>query len=267
MSKPNFWRPEDLFYELAIERPDEIEIIAIAKACGAEVCYEPLEGCAANIVGYRNRAIITVDSRSSIPRQRFSIAHELGHWMYDRGTGALECKKRSFFEEWTTNNPEARANRYATDLLLPEPMFLEVAQSQPITFETVYSLRELFQTSRVATALRLVELSSYPAVLCCTKNGRRQWFKRSPELSEQLWPRDWPGAHSVTYALEKSGAKDSSGSTWASEWFEYPGAKETKIFEDVVRLDENMLLTLLWWKDPRAKRPRFKDDWWEDEED
>ena len=33
-------------------------------------------------------------------RQRFSAAHELGHWMYDRGKVAFACSKTVLNSEW-----------------------------------------------------------------------------------------------------------------------------------------------------------------------
>jgi len=49
--------------------------------------------------------------------------HELGHWMYDRGKASFSCEERQFIQDWSRNNPESCANRYASDLLLPIPIF------------------------------------------------------------------------------------------------------------------------------------------------
>jgi Zn-dependent peptidase ImmA (M78 family) len=81
-----------------------------------------LEGCAARITGNEDRAIITLDSDSRIERQRFSAGHELGHWMFDRGKVSLFStgyEGKIFLKEWSSTNPEIRANRYASDLLMP----------------------------------------------------------------------------------------------------------------------------------------------------
>jgi Zn-dependent peptidase ImmA (M78 family) len=97
----------------------------IARHCGAQVVYEPLKGCAARIVGYEDRAYITVGSASARGRQRFSIGHEIGHWMLDRRRGSFACEERAFATEWTPENPgpEQQANRYAKKLLPPAAMF------------------------------------------------------------------------------------------------------------------------------------------------
>jgi hypothetical protein len=64
---------------------------AIAYACGATILPQPLTGCQANIIGFGDRAIITVNSKSIRTRQRFSSGHEPGHWMKDRGQNAFGC--------------------------------------------------------------------------------------------------------------------------------------------------------------------------------
>lgn len=76
---------ERLLIELGIEAPREIDLEAIAWDAGAEVRFASLDSCEARIIGYGNRAIITVEESSIPTRKRFSIGHELGHWKYHRG--------------------------------------------------------------------------------------------------------------------------------------------------------------------------------------
>ena len=120
MSAPVFTNPTELLAELGITEPNELEIEVIAQYCEATVVYKPLKGCAARITGNSDRAIITIDSQSRRERQRFSAAHELGHWMFDRGqVSYLSCEEAVFIQQWSKFNPETRANRYASDLLMP----------------------------------------------------------------------------------------------------------------------------------------------------
>jgi Zn-dependent peptidase ImmA (M78 family) len=139
MGTPVFTSASALLQELGVIEPDDIDINAIAQHCGATVLYKPLEGCAARIAGNEDRAIITVDSNSRSERQRFSVGHELGHWMFDRGKVSLiSCKESVFLKEWSKHNPETRANRYASDLLMPVTMFKPRANSlKQMNFDTV----------------------------------------------------------------------------------------------------------------------------------
>src|SRR5262245_49053746 len=144
MEKSEYFRTAaELLRELGISTPDEIDIEAIAFHCGATIRYRPLTGCAARIVGNGNKAIITVDSHSTRARQRFSAAHELGHWMHDRRKASFSCEEAQFIREWSASNPESRANRYASDVLLPVTIFKPKAQAfRAMDFNIVRQLAE-----------------------------------------------------------------------------------------------------------------------------
>ena len=55
---------ERILQRFGVERPDEIDLEAIAWQLGAFVKYCPLDGCEAMIVGNGRHAVISVNSRS-----------------------------------------------------------------------------------------------------------------------------------------------------------------------------------------------------------
>lgn len=242
--------PAHLLDELGITSPNEIEIEAIAFHCNATIRYRSLTGCAARIVGNGNTALITVDERSPRPRQRFSAAHELGHWMHDRGKASFSCQQTQFVKEWSTFNPESRANRYASDLLLPSSFFRPEAKSfKTIDFDVVRSLAETFSTSLTATAIRLVEYGPLPAMLVCYSDAGREWFVPGSGVPEQLWPAK--KVQSSTYAfdlLKGSTEREQRGEVPASAWFEHWIAESYYIQEHSFRTSYGDVLSLLWWK-------------------
>lgn len=78
------------------------------------------------------------ESRSWPPRRRFTIAHELGHWvMHQRGQGSLFCRHGTIQEELpgiaaaaaASSIPldpiEEEANRFAAAMLMPVAMVRE----------------------------------------------------------------------------------------------------------------------------------------------
>jgi Zn-dependent peptidase ImmA (M78 family) len=67
--------------------------------------------------------------------------------MYDRGKiSLLSCAEDTFLKEWSKNNPETRANRYASDLLMPVSIFKPRAKAyKSIDFETVNPLQRSLQ--------------------------------------------------------------------------------------------------------------------------
>ena len=171
--------PADLLRALGVSAPQDIDIEAIALECGATVAYEPLRGCEARILGHGDRAFITVRGDVSRGRQRFSAAHELGHWMRDRGKGLASLCGMKEMSVWGHGGKERErlANRYAAELLLPRYLFQLDAKEQEMTLAVAYLLADRYQVSRTAAAIRLVELGSFPAmIVCCDRrSGRRLW--------------------------------------------------------------------------------------------
>lgn len=251
MTRISHYRPpEEVLKGLGIEDPEEIWIEAIAEACDATVVYEAIEGAEARIIGFNDRAIITVNNNSVLERKRFSVAHELGHWMRDRGKTSFSCTATTFAGEWSHDNPERRANRYAAELLLPDFMFVPRAKGLEITFPSVRSLAKIFKTSSVATAIRLVELGSFPAMIVCSEPGHRKWFIRGPDVPEVIWPRDEPGRDTVAHdLLRRVQQKEGSVDIYADQWINHRDSRKYSLQEDSILLGRTQLvLTLLWWK-------------------
>lgn len=243
--------PEKILSLLGITEPADIDIEAIAYACGAIILKEPLTGCEANIIGCGDKAIITVNSKSILGRQRFSSGHELGHWMKDRGQNAFGCSNSQMYSEWTGNNPETRANRFASDLLLPLNMFVPLAKDRPITLETIAYLASVFRMSRTATAMRLVNHGCFPCMLICYEAGRRKWFITSgKEIHRSLIPPDRPQPYSLVAGLLANKLDDNkSGDVRANHWFDRDRAEKYYIRESCFKTGSDSVTVILWWED------------------
>jgi hypothetical protein len=248
---PDWYRsPSQVLLDLGIQEPEDIDIEAIAEDCGATIRYQPLSGCTARIMGYKNRAIITIEEHCSRPRQRFSAGHELGHWMRERGQISFQCEDKSFVKEWSEENPEWRANRFASDLLLPGKMFRKFTHRNPVTFEIVEELGAIFCTSLTATAIRLVEYGELPAMLICNGPQKREWFVPSSGVKDKLWPELRPGTGSIAHALLNGQGKSFPPKhVGADEWLNHRNARNYWVHEDSRLLAGGIVLTLLWWKD------------------
>ena len=246
--RARYLRAADLLDRLGVETPQQIAIEAIAEFCGATIVQEKLTGAEARIVGYRDRAIITVNSTSSIARQRFSAAHELGHWMHDRGEVSRGCLASEFISQWSRYNPEVRANRFAAELLMPTRLFRESAKGRPLTFVTVAELAAQFQTSLTATAMRLLDCSTRPALLVCSRRNRREWFRRSPNVPMSLSPVTRLPVHSLASRIARGENCHGPDEVKAEEWLARVAMEGQYVHEDSIRLGREYVLTLLSWQ-------------------
>ena len=119
---------QEILQKYGVTSPDEIDLEAIAYCENARVRYQNIEGSEARLMGIGNRAIITIDSKSDHNRQRFSLAHELGHWIGDRGTVGKLCKREVIGPNQSNNKinwTEVAANKFASELLMPMFLFKE----------------------------------------------------------------------------------------------------------------------------------------------
>ena len=256
-------RAEDILYDLVIERPEDIDLSVIAASLGVKIVYERQNNCAASIVGVGDRAVISVDKYTRKHRQRFSIGHELGHWVHDRGRQIFHCHEEDLLQRWQSQHVEARANRFAADLLMPAKMFVPLAENRPVTLESVRELSEVFCSSLTATAIRFVESSSYPCLACSVDRGTRTWRARSEFFPESLWPRESPG--NGTYAVQR---KTKSGMVPTASWFDHPDLAGGMIYEDTVwSPPSGCALSLLWWRQNGPILKNDEEEWFGDDDD
>lgn len=251
-TRTRFEFPEELLDHLGIVEPKQIDLEAIAFYCGAKVHYSHLTTCAARIVGIDDKSIITVNIQDKDDRKRFSIGHELGHWMHDRGTIGLKCDWKKITSDWSGTNKEARANRFSAGLLMPKSMFLPRLGDSRLEFRLLDNLRKDFSTSITATALRAIELTTTPALLIFNRKIRKQTFKRSSGVPFDIYPhtdlRPETFAFNLLFGDEPS--MHLARKITADKWLSHPAARMFDLYEHTIKIPDG-ILTLLSWDDPR----------------
>lgn len=161
-------RANDILKKLNI-REAPIPVEEIADKLDIEVRYEPFEGDLSGLL-YRDgeQVIIGVNSMQPPNRQRFTIAHELGHYLLHEGNSSMfidksyrinfRDTKSSFF-----NREEMEANAFAAALLMPEKL-IKRALKEGIDMEDceeVNWLARQFKVSEQALNIRLSNLFSF----------------------------------------------------------------------------------------------------------
>lgn len=240
---------EQILFDLGVAEPSDIDLEAVAWTQGAIVNYRHLAGCEARIIGRDERAVISVNDTSPPTRQRFSIGHELGHWLHHRGK-ALFCRNsdiglKSTFRQ---SNVELVANKFSADLLMPGYLFDQVARAHPkANFATVDAIAGQFVVSRSAAAIRLIQRGHFPGLLICHGPQGRKWFFRSPVIPDRWFPREDLDADSGAFAVQfgRSTGTPYASKVGADAWFDRYDADRFEVREQTVRYLADQTLTLV----------------------
>lgn len=242
-------KSERILWNYGITDPSEIDLEAIAFGLGATVRYRKLDGCDARIVGNVTTATISINTNSYPARQRFSLAHEIGHWHEDRGIGVLPCAA----EDIGPQNAEARskestANAFASQLILPDYLFKPRASGRFPNLDTASCLAEEFNASLTATSIKLVKVSPIATVAVCHSQTQREWFIKSSSMSSEIWPVKQ--LHHDTNAFEMlygdNLKKTKPQNDAANKWLTGPSIFNSTVKVQSIKLPDGTVLSLLF---------------------
>lgn len=143
-----------------------VPVERLASLAGATVRFEPFEGALSGML-YRSAegAIIGVNSLHPASRQRFTIAHEIGHLLLHEPQ--LQIDERAFvvfrdlISSKATDPNEIEANQFAATLLMPEELLREavLALTDRNDVEaSILQLAEQFEVSKESMTIRLTRL-------------------------------------------------------------------------------------------------------------
>ncbi len=177
---------ESILERYAIEEASHLVLEAIARDLGAEVVEGSLDGCVARLVRSDDRGLIRISPAiTNRGRRRFCVAHELGHFVLRHSeTGWLSCADGQLdeFGGAEAARLETQANMFASELLLPEALVRKRCEVSPVDFGPVKRLRDDFQTSLTATAIRFVRFSSEACAIVFSKDGKVKWSRKSEDF-------------------------------------------------------------------------------------
>lgn len=176
----SFSEGETLLWRHGVVEPNHIDLEALAAAQGVQVRYRPLIGCEARLVVVGEQGVISVRANpANIGRQRFSLAHELAHWVRDRHDGGALCSS----DDISAMGGEARskemlANAFASQLILPDYLVAPLATAMAPSLDAAQELARIFKSSLTAAAIKLVKHVPMAAWVVCHRPRSKGWFVR-----------------------------------------------------------------------------------------
>lgn len=144
-----------------------VDVKTIIENLNITVRVQPMEDAMSGmLVVKEGRAVIGVNQSHHPNRQRFSLAHELGHFiLHSRQTPVFVDASTIFFRDELAAEGndlvEIEANTFAAELLMPEDTLRRLIRQHPLDAfddKAVQRLASLFGVSVQALTIRLAKL-------------------------------------------------------------------------------------------------------------
>lgn len=133
----------------------------------------------------RDRGVIQVNSSSSPQRRRFSVGHELGHFLcgwhkpvYENGFRCTRADMASPAGDDTHSMQEREANAFSIELLAPAYLVDPHLKRLP-DIERILDLQQRLNISKAAAARRYARLHAQPIAIVFAQHSRFLYAERS----------------------------------------------------------------------------------------
>lgn len=158
---------EELLDQNKIKEPP-VDVEKISEACGLSITRQNVESISGFIIRGDGKAVIGVNSSNAEVRQRFTIAHELGHYLiHPPGTddihidSGFEIRFRNELSSQGTDTSEQEANFFAAELLMPERFVkVDLETAGKMDFEDGEAIEKLAKRYKVSTQALLIRLAN-----------------------------------------------------------------------------------------------------------
>lgn len=207
--------------------------------------HEGVSGC---IIFHNNGVgIIYATHIRSEGFQRFTVAHELGHYFLDghedeiRKSSPIHLSRAGFTQgqSWI----EIEADHFAAGLLMPSRLTRASLARAPIGLAGVQYLANDAETSLTAAAIRTAECASYPVAVVVSRGGQvaygflSEGFKRLGRLRFLRKGDSLPATFTRTFNADPEKVRQGRmgcGATTLAAWFD--GPSHVELDEEVIGL-------------------------------
>jgi Zn-dependent peptidase ImmA (M78 family) len=238
-----------------------VDILHIASVNDIEVTAKPMKSPGVSGMLFRvgnNFGITYATHINSLGFQRFSIAHELGHYFLAGhheavlGNNGVHESRAGFS---SSDSYEKEADHFAASLLMPNRLFSAAMSKAGEGIDAIEVLSSKCKTSFPATAIRFTQCAREPVAAIISQGDKIDYAFMSNELKE-VDGIDWIKGNfplpssSETFSFNGisrnvAEARRQNGSSDFQDWFN--GSRSFEIAEDVMGLGSyGKTLTILY---------------------
>lgn len=143
-----------------------VPVEEIAKKMGIEISYAPSADYSGILIRKSDgNVLMGINNSESVPRMRFTIAHELCHYFFDK-KDSVTVDHRNKIHSGQKPDKEKIADFFAANLLMPEPLVcsdFKEATKDGVFFEyNLSNMADKYQVSKEAMKYRLINLHLIP---------------------------------------------------------------------------------------------------------
>jgi len=145
------------------------------------------------------KGIIAVNSAiREFTRKRFTIGHEIGHYLIPHHRSLRNVCRSEDIERWHSSigSAEREANEFSAELLLPRKLVASRLGLKNPSLHTISAVARDFSTSLTATIYRFLEMTDLACCMIWSERGRAKWYVRSEAFRLPLPITDLPSSAS-----------------------------------------------------------------------
>jgi len=229
-----------------------IDPFEIAKEIGVPVYNEDLDeidGCL--LKRAEAKRILINKNILHLNRQRFTLAHELGHLQIKNHAEEMyRCLASDIQRYRGVRQMENEANDFASELLLPEANIQSIVRKRRLSMDLVKNISEDYGISLTATALKIIKVCPDRGAVVLSENGRIKWSFESKSFGYEVRKTK---LHEYTYAynyFNEGSLPDSPQRVLAYAWLGNTRDRNQTLLEESIAIYSlGMVLTLIYTDD------------------
>jgi Zn-dependent peptidase ImmA (M78 family) len=200
------------------------ELSAIADRIGLRIREVEADGFDGSLVRALDgpKGIIAVNSAiRELTRKRFTIGHEIGHYLIPHHRSLRNVCRSEDIERWHSSlaSAEREANEFSAELLLPRRLVAPRLGLKNPSLHTIRAVAREFSTSLTATIYRFLEMTDLACCMIWSEDGRAKWYVRSEAFRLPLPLPDLPTSASWAAKLfSGKAAPDDLAEVRADAW-------------------------------------------------
>jgi len=205
----------------------------------------------------KSSGYILINENNSPRRQRYTIGHELGHYLnmwHTPGTeGKFLCKSTDmvvskFRPNETRQKMEVEANEFSAELLMPSRfMQSDIKRLRAPEIDHIVTLADKYDVSKESMGRRYIEFQDEPCALVFSRNGTVSYTVKGDHFPKlNVWGKsDIIPQGTVTKNFDKSSGASSDWQECASDAWLQNNKKYDSVYEQVLVQENGYRITLL----------------------